>query len=223
MTVAAFYERIVAALAGLGSRVEINTLPCEVEGGIAFDRDTEHRSYDADAAARFWRVMVDTSRVFAEFRSGFLGKVSPIHFFWGAMDLAMTRFSGRPAPPHGAVPGLPLEVVRDAYSHEVCSAGFWPGGGGFDAAFYAYAYPEPPGFGAAAARPAEAFYSPDLGEFLLPYEALRASPSPDAVLTEFLRSTYDAAARLAGWDRAALEWRPASADPADPSPPQPAS
>jgi hypothetical protein len=205
MTVASFYERVMAALAELDVEVSIYTMPSEVEEQIAFPRDTKHHSYDAAAAARFWRALVDTSRVFARFRSNFLGKVSPIHFFWGAIDLAMTRFSGRKAPLHPGAPGLPLQVVREAYSHEVSSAGFWPGGGGFDAAFYSYAYPEPEGFAQARVGPAEAFYSPDLREFLLPYEAMRRSASPDHALMEFLRSTYDAAANLARWDREALE------------------
>jgi hypothetical protein len=209
MTVAAFYERVMEALAELGVDVVINTMPSECEDPVAFERDTNNRSYDAAATARFWRAMVDTGRVFSSFRSDFLGKVSPIHYFWGGMDLAMTRFSGRPAPPHAAVPLLPLSVVREAYSHEVCSAGFWPGGSGFDTTFYAYAYPEPEGLAAARVQPAEAFYHSDLREFLLPYEAVRKSASPEAALMAFLQSTYDAAANLARWDRNALERRPA--------------
>lgn len=205
MTVAEFYKRTVAALGEVGVSVDINTKPDEVAERIPFDSDTKHQSYDPDAASRFWRVLVDTSRVFSAFRSGFLGKVSPIHLFWGAMDLAMTCFSGREAPPHAPTPGLPLHVVREAYSHEVFSAGFWPGGGGFDAAFYAYAYPEPAGFAEAAVDPKEAFYSNDLREFLLPYEAVRTSAAPDAALAAFLQSTYDAAAGLGKWDRGALE------------------
>jgi hypothetical protein len=209
MTVAGFYERVMAALAELGVKVAINTLPCEVEQPIPFTQDTKHHSYDRAAAARFWRVLVDSCRVFSRFRSSFLGKVSPIHFFWGGMDLAVTRFSGREAPLHPATPGLPLRVVREAYSHEVSSAGFWPGGGGFEAMFYSYAYPEPEGFAQARVRPAEAFFSPDLHEFFLPYEAVRTSVSPDDTLMAFLQSTYEAAADLAKWDRAALERRPA--------------
>jgi hypothetical protein len=210
MTVAEFYERIRTSLADLGIPIGINTTPSEVQDPIPFERDTEHRSYDRDAAARFWRVLVDSCRVFMKFRSDFLGKVSPVHFFWGAMDLAMTRFSGREAPLHPGAPGLPLGVVREAYSHEVCSAGFWPGGGGFDAAFYAYAYPEPAGFPQAAVQPPDAFYNNDLREFLLPYEAMRNSASPDDTLLQFLQSTYEAAANLGDWDRAALERRPVS-------------
>jgi hypothetical protein len=209
MTVAAFYERTMAALTSLDVAVTIHTTPSEIEDPIPFEKDTVHRSYDADAAARFWRVLVDTSRVFASFRCDFLGKVSPIHFFWGGMDLAVTRFSGREAPPHGPVPGLPLRVVRDAYSHEVSSAGFWPGGPGVDAVFYSYAYPTPAGYASASVQPSAAFFHADLGEFLLPYEAVRASADPDATLLEFLRSTYAAAADHGGWDRRRLERSPA--------------
>jgi uncharacterized protein DUF5996 len=205
MSVADFYQKVVSALADLGVAVGISTMPSEVPDAIPFESDTKHCSYDAEAAARFWRVLVDTCRVFSRFRSSFLGKVSPIHFFWGGMDLAMTRFSGREAPLHGPVPGIPLGVVREAYSHEVSSAGFWPGGNGFEAMYYAYAYPEPEGFADAKVRPAEAFYGKDLGEFLLPYEAVRTSASPDEALLAFLESTYEAAADLAKWDRAALE------------------
>lgn len=205
MTVASFYERTMAALASLDVAVTLNTTPSEIEDPIPFENDSVHRSYDADAAARFWRVLVDTSRVFETFRCNFLGKVSPIHYFWGGMDLAMTRFSGREAPPHGPVPGLPLHVVRDAYSHEVSSAGFWPGGPGADAVFYSYAYPAPDGYSSATVQPSAAFFHPDLGEFLLPYEFVRTSPDPDATLLEFLRSTYAAAADLGGWERGRLE------------------
>ena len=211
MTVAAFYERVMEALAELGVDVVINTMPSECEDPVAFERDTNNRSYDAAATARFWRAMVDTGRVFAGFRSEFLGKVSPIHYFWGGMDLAMTRFSGRPAPPHPPVQLLPLSVVREAYSHEVCSAGFWPGGSGFDTVFYAYAYPEPEGLAQARIQPAEAFYHSELREFVLPYEAVRKSGAPEAALMSFLQSTYTAAANLARWDRNALERRPARA------------
>ncbi len=205
MSVAEFYARVMKALADLDVSVAINPVPSEVAEPIAFEQDTVHHSYDPDAAARFWRVLIGACQIFSAFRSDFLGKVSPVHFFWGAMDLAMTRFSGREAPLHPGAPGLPLRVVREAYSHEVCSAGFWPGGGGFDAAFYAYAYPEPAGFAEAPVRPAEAFYSTDLREFVLPYEAVRTSTSPEATLRAFLDSTYEAAANLGKWDRAALE------------------
>lgn len=205
MTVAEFHERVRVALEELGVSVRINTLPDEIEAPIAFEQDTRHRTYDGAAAARFWRALVDASRVFARFRSGFLGKVSPVHYFWGAPDLAMTLFSGRDAPPHDPVAGLPLRVVREAYSHEVWSAGLWPGGGGSDAAFYAYAYPEPAGFPEATVGPDQAFYSSELREFLLPYDAVRNAASPDTALETFLRSTYEAAANLAKWDRGALE------------------
>ena len=162
----------------------------------------------SEAAERFWSALVLICQILAKFRSDFLGKVSPIHFFWGAIDLAVTRFSGREAPPHPGAPGLPLRVAREAYSHEVCSAGFWPGGGGFDAAFYSYAYPEPQGYATAHVKPSQAFYSPDLREFILPYEAVRESESPAAMLMAFLQSTYDVAADLAKWDREALERHP---------------
>jgi hypothetical protein len=207
MTVADFYGRLMAALAELGINVRIHTLPSEVADPVPFDRDTTHRSYDARAAHDFWRALVSSCRVFTRFRSDFLGKVSPVHLFWGALDLAVTRFSGRPAPKHPGAPGLPLHVAQEAYSHEVCSAGFWPGGGGFEAAYYSYVYPEPPGYAGARVQPAEAFYSQDLREFLLPYEAVRNSASPDETLMQFLQSTYDVAADLAQWDRAALERR----------------
>ncbi len=166
-----------------------------------------HRAYDADAVNRFWRALVQSDRVLKRFRSGFVGKCSPVHLFWGALDLAVTRFSGRPAPEHpGGIPNLPDRVTREAYSHEVSSCGFWPGGGAIPyPAYYAYAYPEPPGFASAKVAPAEAFYSPDLREFVLPYEAVRTAADPDAVLLAFARSTYQAAADLGRWDRAALE------------------
>jgi hypothetical protein len=205
MTVADFYERVMSALRELNLRVKINPRPNEVESPIPFPEDTTHRSYDAEAACRFWRALVDSTRVMSAFRSKYVGKVSPIHFFWGALDLAVTRFSGRTAPLHPGAPGLPLSVAQEAYSHAVCSAGFWPGGNGADAAFYAYAYPEPPRFADARVKPAAAFYSKELREFLLPYEAVRTAPDPDAALMEFLQSTYEAAAELAEWDRTALE------------------
>lgn len=205
MTVADFYAKVMAVLAELGVDVAIHPIPSEVSEPIAFTKDTVHRSYDAAAVERFWRVLVDSCRVFTLFRSRFLGKVSPVHFFWGAIDLAVTRFSGREAPPHPGAPGLPLRVAQEAYSHEVSSAGFWPGGNGFDAVFYSYAYPEPEGYAQAAVKPAEAFYSTDLREFVLPYDAVRNSASPDDALMDFLQSTYEAAADLGDWDRKALE------------------
>jgi hypothetical protein len=208
MTVAEFYAEVMAALDQLGIDVAINTTPNEIADAVPFPEDTTHAAYDADYANRFWRVLLATSDVFTHFRTAFLGKVSPVHFFWGSFDLAVTRFSGRKAPVHpGGVPSLPDDVAREAYSHEVSSAGFWPGGGGpIDyPAFYSYAYPAPEGFAAAKARPAEAFFSKELGEFLLPYDAVRTARDPDAALMTFLQSTYDVAADLGKWDRASLE------------------
>jgi len=206
-SVADFYAAVMAALAALGIDVTISMMPNEIPNAVRFDQDRQHASYDADAAQRFWRVLVDADRVFKRFRTAFLGKSSPVHFFWGSFDLAVTRFSGRRAPLHpGGVPNLSNEVAREAYSHEVSSAGFWPGGGAIDyPAFYSYAYPSPDGFAAARVRPDEAFFSSDLGEFILPYDAVRSAPQPDAALLAFLQSTYEAAADLANWDRAALE------------------
>jgi hypothetical protein len=208
MPVAMFYDSLMIALRELGVAVTLNTMPCEIPDCIPFEADTVHRAYDADYANRFWRVLLATHDVFARFRTGFLGKASPVHFFWGSFDLAVTRFSGRNAPKHpGNVPHLPNIVAQEAYSHEVSSAGFWPGGGGpVDyAAFYSYAYPAPPGFAAAPVNPEAAFFSQDLGEFLLPYDAVRTASDPDAALMAFLVSSYEAAAGLARWDRAALE------------------
>jgi hypothetical protein len=208
MSVAEFYEALMIALRELGIDVRIKTMPNEIADCIPFEQDTRHATYDADYANRFWRVLLATQDVFARFRTGFLGKTSPAHFFWGSFDLAVTRFSGRLAPRHpGGVPHLPNSVAQEAYSHEVSSAGFWPGGGGpIDyAAFYSYAYPAPAGFAAAKVTPPQAFFSKELGEFLLPYDAVRTAPDPDAALMKFLQSTYDAAANLAKWDRKALE------------------
>ena len=209
-TVAVFYRRVMDALAGLDIDVRIYAKPNEVADPIPFARDEVHRAYDRAAVNRFWRVLVQNDRVFKRFRSGFLGKCSPVHLFWGALDLAVTRFSGRPAPPHpGGIPNLPDRITREAYSHEVSSAGFWAGGGAIAyPAYYSYAYPEPPGFASAAVGPREAFYSTDLHEFILPYDVVRTSADPDRVLLEFLQSTYVAAADLARWDRAALESAP---------------
>jgi len=208
MNVAKFYAGVMAALKELGVAVKISTMPCEIADCIAFDRDTVHASYDADAANRFWRVLLAAHDVMARFRTGFLGKSSPVHFFWGSFDLAVTRFSGRRAPSHpGGVPHLPNAVAREAYSHEVSSAGFWPGSPGpVDyPAFYSYAYPAPEGFAAAKVKPSAAFFSKELGEFILPYDAVRTARDGDATLMEFLQSTYEAAADLARWDRQALE------------------
>lgn len=205
-TVATFYRRVRALLSDLGVDVRINEMPNEVPNPIRFPEDETHRSYDADAAHRFWRALVQADRVFKQFRTGFLGKVSPVHFFWGSFDLAVTRFSGRAAPPHpGGVPGLPDDVAREAYSHEVSSAGFWPGSDAFPrAAFYSYAYPAPPGF-RDGAMPSGASYDTALAEFILPYDTVREAVDPDRLLLDFLRRTYDAAADAANWDRAALE------------------
>jgi hypothetical protein len=207
MSVAEVYNETMQALRALGIDVTIDTMPNEVPDAVRFEQDTAHASYDADYAHRFWRSLASAHDVFAHFRTGFLGKASPVHFFWGSFDLAVTRFSGRRAPMHpGGVPNLPDAVAREAYSHEVSSAGFWPGGGGYDeAAFYSYAYPPPQGFAEARVKPAAAFWSKELGEFLLPYEAVRSAADPDRAVMEFLQSTYDAAADLGKWDRANLE------------------
>jgi len=207
LSVAEFYRMVMKALSDLELPVNINTMPNEIENPIAFDRDEEHRSYDREYANRFWRVLVQSDRVFKEFRSRFCGKCSPVHFFWGSFDLAVTRFSGRPAPPHpGGVPHLPDEITREAYSQEVSSLGFWPGNAAAPAPiFYSYAYPEPPGFADAKIQPEAASYQPGLREFVLPYDAVRTAESPDEVLLDFAQSTYDAASRLAKWDRNALE------------------
>jgi len=205
-TVAEFYGRVQSMLQALGFGIPIHSMPNEIADAIAFEDDTLHRSYDADYAHRFWRVLLQSTRVFAQFRTSFLGKSSPVHFFWGSFDLALTRFSGRRAPPHpGGVPHLPDAVVREAYSHEVASAGFWPGGNGADASFYSYAYPEPPGYRDATVAPRAAAFDARFGEFLLPYEALRSAPDPAGELLSFLQTTYEAAADRGGWDRAALE------------------
>ncbi|HEU0085117.1 MAG TPA: DUF5996 family protein, partial [Bradyrhizobium sp.] len=205
--VAAFYAAVMAALAGLGIDVDIDDMPNELPDPIRFGDDHVHASYDADAAHRFWQVLRQVDRVFAKFRTGFLGKSSPVHFFWGSFDLAVTRFSGRRAPLHpGGVPHLSDSVAQEAYSHEVSSAGFWPGGGGIDyPAFYSYAYPAPEGFRGSPVRPDAAFFSEALGEFILPYDTVRTSADPDKILLDFLQSTYEAAANSAKWDRAALE------------------
>jgi hypothetical protein len=205
-TVAAFYRRMLDLLNGLGVTVAIDEMPNEVSNPIRFSQDPDHASYDAAAAQRFWRALVQADRVFKLFRTGFLGKASPVHFFWGSFDLAVTRFSGRTAPLHpGGVPGLPDAVTREAYSHEVSSAGFWPGSDAFpQAAFYSYAYPEPAGF---RHRPTAsgAHFDAALREFILPYDTLRAAADSDALLLDFLSTTYAAAADCGGWDRAALE------------------
>ncbi len=205
MTVAEFYRRFMAALHDVSCAVSIWPNPVEIADPIPFERDTVHRSYDLEYVGRFWRVLLQTTRVFTIFRSRFRGKVSPIHLFWGALDLACTRFSGRTAPEHPSMPGLPDRVTRDAYSHEVSSCGFWPGGSGAEPFFYSYAYPEPPGYRDYSIAPALANFDANFGEFVLPYEAMRHSPDPDAALLLFLQTTYEAAANCANWDRAALE------------------
>jgi hypothetical protein len=205
--IAAFYAAVMTALAELGIDVAIDDRPNELPDPIRFGEDHMHASYDPDAAHRFWQVLRQVDRVFAQFRTAFLGKSSPVHFFWGSFDLAVTRFSGRSAPRHpGGVPNLPDAVAQEAYSHEVSSAGFWPGGGAIDyPAFYCYAYPAPDGFRTARVKPDAAFFSDALGEFILPYDAVRSAADPDAALLDFLQSTYEAAADAAKWDRAALE------------------
>lgn len=203
MAVADFYAETLAALARLGVVAEIWPVPVEIPGEvIAFDADHRVRSYEPEQALTFWRQLVQANRVLAEFRAGFVGKDSPVHFFWGSFDLAVTRFSGRSAPPHpGGFPNCPDWVMAEAYSREVSSAGFWPGGGE-EGAFYSYAYPEPPGFAEQPIRPPEAAYSEQFRQFLLPYEAVRTAEDPDATLLAFLEDTYEAAARLADWDPA---------------------
>jgi hypothetical protein len=205
--VAVFYAEYLDALRGLGVEARVNGVPVEVETAIPFAEDRQHAAYDREAVERCWRMFVQADRVLKRFRAGFIGKASPVHFFWGSFDLAYTRFSGRRAPRHpGGAPHCPDYVMVEAYSHECSSAGFWPGGGAVaEPAFYAYAYPEPEGYAEFSVAPAGAFYSRELREFLLPYEVVRSSPSPDVALLEFLQSTYAAAADLGGWDRAALE------------------
>jgi len=206
-SVAEFYRAVMKALGDLELPVRINITPNEIENPIPFDQDEEHRSYDGEYANRFWRVLVQSDRVFKEFRSRFCGKCSPVHFFWGSFDLAVTRFSGRLAPPHpGGVPHLPDEITREAYSQEVSSLGFWPGNAAAPTPiFYSYAYPEPPGFAQAKVRPDAAFYEAKLHEFILPYDAVCTAIEPDQVLLEFAQTAYDAASKLGKWDRAALE------------------
>ncbi|MEO8114887.1 MAG: DUF5996 family protein [Phenylobacterium sp.] len=207
-TVADFHALLMGALAKLGIEPRIWTIPCEVENPIPFEQDVVHRAYDADAAQRFWRVLVQADRVMKLFRARFIGKASPVHFFWGSFDLAATRFSGRRAPRHPGSPVLPASVSGEAYSHEVSSCGFWPGAPGAPALFYAYAYPEPAGFRDAQVRPRSASYDEKLGEFVLPYAAMREALSPDFALLVFLQSTYEAAADLGRWPRADLERGP---------------
>jgi hypothetical protein len=209
-SVASFYAAIMAEIAQLGIHVAINEMPNELPEPIRFSQDHQHASYDPEAVRRFLQILLNVDQVFKQFRTAFLGKASPVHFFWGSFDLAVTRFSGRRAPRHpGGVPHLPDEVAAEAYSHEVSSAGFWPGSGAIDyPAFYSYAYPEPAGFRTALLRPDAAFFGEALGEFILPYDAVRTAARPDQALLEFLQSTYEAAANAAKWDRQALECAP---------------
>ena len=201
-SVADFYKEFMAALRSLGIEVKIWRMPVEIPNPIAFDQDVQHASYDPEYASRFWRILVLVDTIFQEFRSGFIGKNSPVHFFWGSFDLAVTRFSGKRAPKREGADS----ITREAYSHEVISAGFWPGGGDIKgAAFYAYAAPEPAGYAQAAVRPGKAFYHPQMKEFFLMYDDVRLDPSPQSALLDFLQSTYDAGANLAKWDRAELE------------------
>ncbi len=206
-SVATFYTRLKDELAKLNLVVKIDLKPNEVANPIPFDQDEIHGAYDPVYANRFWRALVQADRVFKQFRARFIGKCSPVHFFWGAPDLAVTRFSGRRAPEHpGGIPSLPDRITREAYSHEVSSCGFWPGGGSIaSAVFYSYAYPEPAGFSAAPVKPEAAYYSNDFREFILPYEVVREADSPDDTLLDFLQTTYEAAANLAQWDRKSLE------------------
>ena len=200
-TVADFYEEVMDALHGLGIDVKIWPMPVEIPNPIRFDQDQTHKSYDADYVNRWWRALVSIDDVFKEFRARFIGKVSPVHFWWGSFDHAVTRFSGRPAPPREGADNITVE----AYSHEVISHGFWPGGNGVQAAFYAYSAPEPAGLSEQSVKPAAGFYSQDMKEFLMPYDAVRQSPSPEEALMDFCQSTYEAGANLARWDRKALE------------------
>lgn len=206
-SVASFYAATMMTLAELDISVTIDEMPNELPNPIRFSEDNFHASYDPDAILRFQQILVNCDRVFKQFRTGFLGKASPVHFFWGSFDLAVTRFSGRRAPRHpGGVPNLPDAVAHEAYSHEESSAGFWPGSGAVDyPAFYSYAYPEPAGFRTAKVRPDAAFFSEALGEFILPYDAVRTADDPDQALLDFLQGTYEAAAISAKWDRDALE------------------
>ena len=207
-SVASFHRSVMDALSALNVPVEINDHPNEIPDAMPFTKDDAIRPYDEAYVDSFWRVLIQADRIFNLFRTSFLGKVSPVHLFWGGLDLAVTRFSGRNAPPHpGGIPALPDSVTREAYSHEVSSAGFWPGGQGVDAAFYSYAYPEPKGFRDAVVRPSAAYFHKELGEFILPYESVRTASDPERTLLEFLYSTYAAAADTGKWDRVHLECR----------------
>ncbi len=206
-SIADFHAAVLAALGELGVTATIDPHPSEMPGAPPFAEDHTQRPYDAEAARRFWRALIQVARLFGEFRTGFLGKASPIHFFWGSFDLAATRFSGRVAPRHpGGLPGLPDTVTCEAYSHEEVSIGFWPGSDAYpQAAFYAYAYPAPADYGEARVEPAAASFDTAMGEFLLPYDAVRSAADPDAALLAFCQTSYDAAANLGAWDRTSLE------------------
>lgn len=206
MTVAAFYAEVMTLLADLGIQADVHPIPSEIPDAVAFDQDTDNATYVPEHAHALWQALVQAHRVLLTFRAEFHGKVSPVHFFWGSFDLAVTRFSGREAPAHpGGMPNFPDDVAREAYSHEVTSVGFWPGNADNpDPIFYSYAYPTPEGLASARVSPDEAFWMGDLGEFVLPYEAVRTSPDPDAALLSFAESTHAAAADLAGWDHAVL-------------------
>ena len=204
-SVSDFYQAVMDALTNLDLAIAIDTMPNEVTEPISFEKDETHHAYDAEYANRFWRILLQSERIFREFRSLFNGKVSPVHFFWGSFDLAVTRFSGRTAPEHpGGVPNLPDSVAKEAYSHEVSSAGFWAGAGLGYPAYYSYAYPTPDGFSQAAVQPEAAFFHEGLGEFILPYDSVREAENPERLLLSFLQSTYEAEANLANWNRDAL-------------------
>jgi len=206
-SVADFHAEVMGGLRSLGLETHIWTMPVEIPDAIPFEQDRTHASYDAEYANRFWRVLLQVDRLMQRFRAPFLGKVSPVHFFWGSFDMAVTRFSGRAAPDlHSDSPNLGAWVMQEAYSHEVSSCGFWPGNGGYGrAAFYSYAYPEPPGFGQTRIAPDAGYYDQELGQFILPYDAVREAASPDESVLQFFQATYAAAADLGGWDRVALE------------------
>jgi len=206
-SVAEFHRKVLSRLEAFGAKPRFVGSPNEVENPIPFAEDEQHASYDPDRVRAFSTALNSAHRVFQDFRAGFAGKCSPVHFFWGSFDLAVTRFSGREAPEHpGGVVGLPDYITREAYSHEVSSAGFWPGSEQVPAIFYSYAYPTPEGFGDARVQPSAASFAEELGEFILPYDEVRSSPSPERTLLSFLQSTYEAAASLGGWDRHALEF-----------------
>lgn len=207
MPVAEFYRKVMQALSELGIKVDIYRVPNEIENAIPFDKDRTHQRYNPEQVTALHQVLLKAQEVMQQFRAEFRGKCSPVHFFWGSFDLAVSRFSGRTAPKHpGGVPNLPDWVAQEAYSHEVCSCGFWPGSEALpEAAFYSYIYPEPEGYRTAEIKPAAAYFHQELGEFILPYEAVRKADDPAAILLDFLHSTYNAAAKLANWDRQALE------------------